>query len=144
VAAPEAEAPAVETPVEPPAEPMPEPAPEGVERKEVTRTLVCVLPDSEVAHKALEIRRLEKEVERIKADARLQIKPREGMIGQLQKEIDEGEERPVVCLEERDYRTNLYRLTRLDTGAEVDTRALRAEERQRELPPVQHPDPAPE
>lgn len=113
------------------------PPPDPIQRKTTYRSMTCALPDHEIVTRALEIRKFEQLVDQIKNDAKLRIKPLNERIAALKTEIDEGEERRVECEELRDFATNTVRIVRLDTGEQIETRALTVDERQQELPLVE-------
>lgn len=120
------------------------PAVTDIKYRTLFRQLKCALPDWEIAHKALEIRKFELQVERIQSDARTMTKPLKERIAALKTEIDDGEERRIECQEVKEFSTNSLRVIRMDTGEEIERRALTAEERQQELPLVDPQPPAAE
>lgn len=115
-----------------------QPSPEDeVSTREYRRTIHCQLPDDEIVERTLSMLQLEREVEKIKEDAKRQVKPRQEQIAALKTQIREGEERSILCLERRYYRTGELTVVRMDTLEEIERRALTAEERQQELPLVE-------
>jgi S-DNA-T family DNA segregation ATPase FtsK/SpoIIIE len=120
------------SPAEPPAE-------RETATRFLTRNLLVQLPDSEISEKALEVFRLEREIEAIKQEAKEEIKPKTDKIGTLKDEIHRGRFEDVRCSEVLDFTIGTAIITRLDTMDELERRALTARERQRELPLVQAP-----
>ena len=128
--------PPVET-TEPPVE-TPPPAVESVQvddvsRRYLTRNLLCQLADDEIAEKAVEVFALEREIEAVKQQAKEEIKPKQDRMGALKDEIRKGRFEDVRCVEEKDWSTNTLTVRRLDLAQVIESRALTADERQREL-----------
>jgi len=105
--------------------------------REFRRSIHCQLPDAEVVDRTMSLLRLEREVESIKSDAKERIKPRTEQIAALKTEIRDGEDRQILCLERRYYRTGELVVVRLDTLEEIERRALTYDERQQDLPLVE-------
>lgn len=106
-----------------------------VEREQ--RELMCKLTEGEIIARGDEMAKAELEIDRLKETRRGvngQIADLSTRRNKLATIIEEGEEaRAVDCTWIEDFAKNVVRLVRQDTGAEVDTRPMTADDRQESL-----------
>lgn len=99
-----------------------------------TRELQCTLTESELLARGAALAEAELQIERLKlkrADVSAEIKAQRELRRELAGVIDTGtERRDVRCVWIEDFSKNCFRLIRQDTGEEVDTRAMTADDRQ--------------
>jgi hypothetical protein len=109
---------------------MPEPDTE-------TRELACELNQAELIARGDEMADAELRIEALKLErggVTDQIKNEQILRRKLAGVIDSGKElREVRCVWVEDFPKNVFRLIRQDTGAEVDTRAMSAADRQEDM-----------
>jgi hypothetical protein len=97
------------------------------------RRLEVKLTEAELLKRGDDMAAAECEIEKLKEERKalnVSIQNAAGTRAELAHTIERGtEEQPVQCEWRPDYPKNVFRLVRLDTGAEVDTRAMTADER---------------
>jgi hypothetical protein len=102
-----------------------------------TRELPCELNQTELLARGDAMADAELEIERYKLERSAvadKIKAKRAERRKLAGVVDTGvEQRDVRCVWIEDFAHNCYRLIRQDTGAEVDTRAMTAHDRQEGL-----------
>jgi hypothetical protein len=109
----------------------------GAAPPDETRDLACKLTDVEKKLRGEQMADAELEIEQWKlerASVGAKITKAATRRAELAHVIDKGEElRPVRCTWSADYAKNVWRMSRTDTKAEVDTRAMTASDRNVEL-----------
>lgn len=106
------------------------------------KNLPVELTDAEKAKKGKEAGKLQAKVDATRqkmndatAGHKKDLKEMGGKLHVLLSELENGtEERPVPCVEKRNFNTKKATVVRTDTGAEVDHRTLSPEEMQRQMP----------
>lgn len=112
--------------------------------KKFKRQLPCDLTEDEKVKKGHKAGQLKKKIQKVRLEMKAAtavhketLKDFQANLDTILDELETGqEERNVECYEKKDYNRKKAVVVRIDTGAEIETRTLSAEEFQVDLPDV--------